>query len=95
MALRFDNIDESPIGHRQLLTCRRYDDLDRDLWTLFNRVQENLIRGGLSGIRRRNEDGVMILNSKPRTMRGIRSGDRSIELNADLWRLADSFARMH
>lgn len=91
LALRFENAEESPIEHRQLLTIRRHDDLGSDLWTVFNRVQENLIRGGFAGVNRRNENGLPMA----RTLRGIRGGDRSIELNTELWQIADSIARVH
>jgi len=91
LALRFDNQENSPVEHRQLLTVRRQNDTGSDLWTVFNRVQENLMRGGFAGINRRNEQGAPIV----RTLRAIRGSDRSIELNTDLWKIADEFAHSH
>jgi hypothetical protein len=32
-----------------LLTPRRREDYSDDLWTVYQRVQENLMKGGLSG----------------------------------------------
>ena len=37
-----------PITESQILLPRRHDDSRRDLWSVFNRTQENLIKGGLS-----------------------------------------------
>ena len=42
----------TPITPAQLLAPRRSEDAGRDLWHLFNRVQENTIAGGLSAIQR-------------------------------------------
>src|SRR6266478_6978638 len=43
----------TPITAAQLLQARRTDDNGADLWHTFNRVQENVIKGGLTG---RNPD---------------------------------------
>jgi len=40
----------TPITPAQLLAPRRYADEGKDLWHTFNRVQENVIAGGLSAI---------------------------------------------
>ena len=61
-ALRFpdahkDNGRQAPVAAERLLCTRRTDDRASDLWTAFNVVQENTIKGGLSG-RIRTADGV-------------------------------------
>ena len=38
-----------PLMPEQVLMPRRWEDTGSDLWSVFNRVQENLSRGGLSG----------------------------------------------
>lgn len=43
-----------PVTAEQILMPRRMEDKTPDLWTTFNRVQENMIKGGLSG---RNKQG--------------------------------------
>ncbi|KAB1163221.1 DUF945 domain-containing protein, partial [Escherichia coli] len=49
LALRYDEKDgPAPITESQLLEARRFEDRKDDLWTTFNRVQENITRGGLS-----------------------------------------------
>lgn len=50
LALRFGTAERAPIGPRTLLVPRRPEDQANDLWTVLNRTQENLIRGGLSDV---------------------------------------------
>ncbi len=75
----------SSIEPEQLLEARRSDDRGDNLWVTFNRVQENLIRGGLSGRSKRGR--------KVRT-RPIKSVTEDLRLNRALWRLADRFAEL-
>lgn len=89
LELRFGDIAESPINPEQALLIRRSDDHGADLWRTFNVVQENMIRGGILGSNRRNENGARLY----RTLRGIRGAQRNIDLNAGLWSIADEFAQ--
>lgn len=41
--------EHQPVTVSQLLTPRRREDYSDDLWTVYQRVQENLMKGGLSG----------------------------------------------
>lgn len=77
--------DAMPIDASQLLLTRRYDDRGRDLWTTYNRVQENLIRGGLRGV---NSAG-----RRQRT-RGVNSINEDTRINRALWQLAQSMAAL-
>ena len=79
LALRFPNVAESGMQPSQLLKARRSGDTGQDLWSTLNKVQENLIRGGLS---RRTVTGRLT-----RT-RGITAIRRDVELNSRLWDLA-------
>ena len=45
--LVYDDVDNAPILPGQLLKERRYDDKGNDLWTTFNVVQENIMKGGI------------------------------------------------
>ena len=76
---------EAPVGPVQLLNARRSDDTGQDLWATFNRVQENLMKGGLPG---RSKTGRRV-----RT-RAIRSVSEDVRLNRALWRLAERFAEL-
>jgi hypothetical protein len=79
LALRFPTVTESGMQPSQLLGVRRAGDVGEDLWSTLNKVQENLIRGGLT---RRTVSGRLT-----RT-RGITAIRRDMELNSRLWDLA-------
>lgn len=55
-----------------ILAARRPSDRESDLWTTFNRVQENVMKGG---IRRTNSDG------RSRRTREVKSIDRNVDLS--------------
>lgn len=76
--------EEAPITPDQVLRRRRHADVGPDLWTTFNAVQENIIRGGLMG-RRRGEHGRVVR----RTTRAINGIDQNVTVNRALWTLAE------
>ena len=80
LALRFPELDKAGIQPSRLLECRRVDDTSDNLWTVFNRVQENLLGGGLI---RRTETGRL---SRTRRITSIRE---DVRLNSRLWDLAE------
>ena len=87
LALRYDpGVAPAPITETQLLTPRRRDDKADDLWTTFNRVQENTLKGGLSG---RNARGKR-MHTRP--INGI---DSNVQLNRALWVLAQEMRKLH
>lgn len=65
-----------------LLESRRPEDNGDDLWRVFNRIQENLIKGGVVG---RSPSG-----RNTRT-HGIRAMDNSVKVNMKLWEIAEEF----
>lgn len=69
-----------PITEAQVLQPRRFEDKKDDLWTVYQRLQENLIKGGLSG---RNAKGK---RARTRSVNGI---DGDIKLNKALWVLTE------
>jgi len=86
LALKYDDPDKpAPITERQVLAPRRLDDNRADLWSVFNRTQENLIRGGLLG---RGGNGR---RQRPRPVQGI---DQALRLNRALWLLADGLRQL-
>lgn len=85
LTLRYDEDKPAPVTERQLLAPRRIEDRASDLWTTFNRVQENILRGGLHG---RNENG------RATTTRAVTGIDQNIRLNRALWVLADEMRRL-
>ncbi|WP_073140141.1 DUF932 domain-containing protein [Muricoccus roseus] len=79
----------TPIQADQFLRPRRVADALDDLWTTFNRVQENTIRGGLQAWGR---DG----NNRPRrvTSREVTGIDQDVKLNRALWMLGERMAAL-
>jgi hypothetical protein len=91
--LRFGEPDAenpSPYEPKQLLKVRRPEDTKSDLWTVFNRVQENAIKGGLQGIRV-NEDTGQTRRTTTRQIKGI---DQDVKLNRALWFLTEQMAQL-
>jgi len=82
LGLRYDN-EKAPINAHQILRVVRSQDRSNDLWTVFNRVQENLVRGGLRGY---SATGRRL---RTREVTGI---NEDVKLNRGLWDLADSLA---
>ncbi|WP_336432542.1 integrase arm-type DNA-binding domain-containing protein [Providencia rettgeri] len=68
--------ESQPITEEQVLQPRLWEDKKDDLWTVYQRLQENLVKGGLSG---RNAKGK---RARTRSVNGI-EGD--IKLNKALW----------
>ncbi len=81
--------DESPVRPEQIIQPRRREDDGRSLWTTFNVIQENMIRGGLHG-QKRNAEG-RIRRSQTRAINGI---DQNVTLNRALWTLAEGMQRL-
>lgn len=77
---------DTPITPRQLLTARRYDDNSADLWSTFNRVQENVIKGGLTARNPRT-----LGRTSTRAVKGI---DQDVKLNRALWTLGERMAAL-
>lgn len=80
-ALQLVHPEGAPITPNALLVPRRPGDVAPDLWTTFNVVQENTIRGGVLG---RAASGRAV-----RT-RGVTSITRDHAINRMLWSLAES-----
>lgn len=62
----------------EILSARRNEDLPNTLWHVFNRVQENLIKGGFQ------------MNN--RTARPITNPIQDMTLNQGLWTIAETYA---
>lgn len=68
-----------------LLQTRRREDREGNLWTTFNTVQENVLKGG---IRTTAPDG------RRSTTRPVKAVDRDVKLNKALWTLAEKMAEL-
>lgn len=76
----------APIKPSQLLLTRRQADEKTDLWTTFNRVQENVMKGGLRG---RNVKTLRRVKT-----RRIQSIEKDVKLNQALWSLTEHMAEL-
>jgi len=86
LMLKYDDPNKpTPVTEDQVLRSRRFEDRSGDLWTTFNRVQENLIQGGLRG---RTATGQVT------TTRPVVGIDQNVKLNRALWVLAEEMRRL-
>ncbi|EJK4864444.1 DUF945 domain-containing protein [Salmonella enterica] len=77
--------EHQPVSATQILTPRRYEDRQNDLWTTYQRLQENLLKGGLPG---RTAKGK---RSHTRAVNGI---DGDVKLNRALWVMAENMLEL-
>ena len=77
--------EHQPVTESQLLAPRRWQDESGDLWTTYQRIQENLIKGGLNG---RNAKGG---RTHTRAIKGI---DGDVKLNRALWVMAENMLQL-
>jgi hypothetical protein len=90
--LRFGNSEgkvETNVTIDQLLHVRREADKMHDLWTTFNVIQENVIKGGIT-TRGPDCNGRM----RNATTREIKNIDQDVKLNKALWVLAERMAQI-
>ena len=92
LALKYDDVDDSgivkapPVSPHQLLQPRRREDANQsNLWNTFNKVQENILKGGLTG---RTTTG------RRHTTREVQSIDTNVKLNKALWILSEKMAEL-
>ena len=84
-----ENFRRAPVDAAKLLTARRWGDQERtNLWTVFNVLQENVIRGGLRGWGERSGRTVRA------TTRAVTGIDQNTALNKALWNLAEGYAAL-
>lgn len=86
LSLKYDEGEgAAPVTEADILMPRRFEDRRDDMWTTFNRVQENLLKGGLRG---RTKAG------RPTTTRQVNGIDQSVKLNRALWILAEEMRKI-
>ena len=81
--LRWGDPADAPVDAFRLLKPRRWDDRGNDLWSVFNRVQENVIRGGQRGV---GSTGRRI------GVRAVGAIDADRRINQGLWSSATELA---
>ncbi|MCZ5660932.1 DUF932 domain-containing protein [Escherichia coli] len=73
--------EHQPVTTADILTPRRREDYGKDLWSAYQTIQENMLKGGISG---RSARGKRIHT------RAIHSIDTDIKLNRALWVMAET-----
>lgn len=86
--LVYDEPANSGIKPEQLLEERRYDDEGKDLFTTYNVIHENTLKGGL------DTEKVIKGKRKKGKTRAVRSLDRNLRINQVLHRLATEMAKL-
>lgn len=71
--------EHQPMTASQILTPRCYEDRQDDLWSVFNRCQENLLKGGAGRTAR----------GKRSHTRAVKGTDGDVKLNRALWVMAE------
>lgn len=82
-AIRYDDKVSLDVDPLTLLQPRRQEDNRKDLWTRWNVLQENLLKGGIPG---RDTLGNI------RVTRPLAQIQKSNDLNRNLWTLLEEFA---
>lgn len=86
LALKYDDPTRpTPVTEAQVLAPRRIEDRKPDLWSAFNRIQENLVKGGLS---------ARTANGRSQRTREVRGIDQNVRLNRALWMLAEGMRQL-
>lgn len=83
--IRFDNSIHK-VEAKEFLQINRDDDRDSSLWSVYNRVQEAMIRGGVKGKNRSTD--------KPFTSKAITAIDANLKLNKELFTTVQNMAEL-
>lgn len=87
--LVYDTPEDAPIRPEHLLLESRYDDKGNDLWTKYNVIQENIIKGGLKGEKPSKNGKLRKITTRP-----VKSIQRDIKLNKALWMITEKMAEL-
>jgi hypothetical protein len=77
---------KAPFPSEKLLMERRREDLSDNLWAVHNRVQENLMKGGIRGV---SANGRRRVRS-----RRVNSVSEDVRINGALWTLSEKMAEL-
>jgi hypothetical protein len=93
LALRFE--ENAPVAAERLLRAQRSADTNNDLWTVFNRIQENAVNGGLRyQHEQRDPETNEYLGTRNARTRQVKGIDNNTRLNRELWTLAQRMAEL-
>ena len=83
LRVRYPELSQAPVYSHALSYARRDTDYKRDLWTIFNKMQENVMVGGLSS-------GLQGEHRR-RTTRPIRSVAETLRFNKEAWQVVEDY----
>lgn len=83
IALRYPGEMTPVFKPSQLLAARRPDDEGNTVWSVLNRVQENIIEGGFAS--------QSFLFARRTTIRPVERVDARVNINRKLWQLAEQY----
>jgi hypothetical protein len=86
--LRWNPVEQK-VDVEDILRPRRVNDVGGDLWRTFNRVQENLIRGGVCVSKFDEETNAFTIR---RNACAIRNPLENLRINRGLWQIAEELA---
>ncbi len=86
LALRYPKVEEAPVDAETLLKAHRPEDEGTDLWRTLNRVQQNIVQGGVS-------DWHKDRRGKLRSVRRLSGIDSKVSVNKGLWGLAERLVK--
>lgn len=86
--LRFDPTEET-VSAPDIIRARRTEDRASDLWTIFNRTQEGLVRGGYYKRKAKPDDRGVRARRRVGPVKGI---DGNAALNRALWTLTETMS---
>jgi hypothetical protein len=72
-------LDPKNVDHKEILAPKRDADTDNNLWTVFNRVQESVIRGGFNINLMNGDKPYQLVASE------ITNPSKSAKVNMSLW----------
>jgi hypothetical protein len=72
------------VAPEEVLRPRRMQQADFSLWSVFNTIQENIMRGGIRQVR---ADGSAI-RSRP-----VKSVDEEVRINRELWKMTEDIEK--
>ena len=86
LSLKYEDLTHpAPVTPAQVLAPRRSEDDRSDLWSAYNRVQENLVRGGLQGLS---------ATGRRHSTRPIQGISQNVKINWALWMLAEGMKQL-
>lgn len=81
--IRWNGADNIPVEAPSLIVPKRLEDRPNDLWTGFNVIQENVMKGGVAGRTATNR------NTTTRAVQGV---TENVRINRALWQMAEAFS---